>query len=190
MTAPHDGSLPAPTLEDRVARLESIAQIRELPERYAQAWAALDFDACGQLYDEAAEGAPGRTGPEAFRDRFASGCEAEDGVRLAMLFVGSHIIELDEEDPVRATGRVLCHGEVERGDASWFHQAIHYGDRYVRRDGEWRFAGHRHHELFYGAEPGTRPNDLELANWPERDVGRGTVPDRWPTWQRFHNDGD
>jgi len=186
VTAPHDGGDRPPTLEQRVARLESIAQISELPHRYAQAWAALDFEACGELYDEEAEASPGHAGPEAFRDRFAEGSRAEDGVRLALLHVGSHVVELDDGDPDRASGRVLCHGEVERGDGAWFHQAIHYGDRYVRRDGDWRFARHRHHELFYGTEPGTRPNDLEPANWPERDVGRGTVPHRWPTWQAFH----
>lgn len=188
MSAPHDDER-RPTLEDRVARLESVAQITDLPQRYAQAYAALDVDAIAELYDEAAEASPGRTGRDAWRDRFAAGCSTEDGVRLAMLFVGSHVVDLDEEDPDRATGRVLCHGEVERGGGAWFHQAIHYGDRYVRRDGEWRFARHRHHELFYGTEPGTRPNDLDPADWPERDVGRGTVPDRWPTWERFHADG-
>ena len=188
MSAPQDGGQPEPTLEQRVARLESSAQISELPQRYAQAYAALDVDGIADLYDETAEASPGRTGRDAWRDRFAAGASTEDGVRLALLFVGSHVVELDEDDPDRGTGRVLCHGEVERGGGAWFHQAIHYGDRYVRRDGEWRFARHRHHELFYGTEPGTRPNDLEPADWPERDVGRGTVPHRWPTWERFHAD--
>ena len=190
MTATSAGDGPAPSWGARVARLESIAQISQLPQRYAQAYAALDVDGLAELYDETAEAAPGRSGPDAWRERFAQGSSGEDGVRLAMLFVGSHVIELDEDDLDRATGRVLCHGEVERGGGAWFHQAIHYGDRYRRRDGEWRFARHRHHELFYGGEAGSRPNDLEPADWPERDVGRGTVPQRWSTWERFHARGE
>lgn len=172
----------AAELDSRVARLESIEQIRQLPERYAHAYAALDVERLAELYLDDVPGASADGTPERPEDRFAAVCSGDAGVRLALLHVGSHVIDLDGD---RATGRVLCHGEVERGDGSWFHQAIHYGDRYELRDGRWLFAEQRRHELFYGTPAGERPNGLPPADWPEHDVGRGTVPNRWASWRSF-----
>jgi len=41
------------------------------------------------------------------------------------------------------------------------------------------------HELWYGAEVGVNPLGLHAANWPDHHDGRGTLPERWDTWQRF-----
>ena len=46
----------------------------------------------------------------------------------------------------------------------------------------WYFVN-RNHLLFYGLELPERPLDQPPANWPERLVGRGSVPYDWPTWQ-------
>ncbi|HEX5568165.1 MAG TPA: nuclear transport factor 2 family protein [Streptomyces sp.] len=162
-------------LEGRIARLEAIADIRSLPPRYAHHYAGLDTDALAGLY---ADPVTMRTGAvssrEALREVFAESCAPHDGVRMAILHAGNHIVHLTDDD--RAVGSVYCRAEVQRGDGSFFHQAIHYGDHYCRRDGVWQFERQRDHELFYGAPAGIRPNGLPPANWPERDVGRGTFP--------------
>ena len=53
---------------------------------------------------------------------------------------------------------------------------------YERRDQLWYFVN-RSHLLFYGLDLPERPLDQPPANWPERVVGRGSVPYDWPTWQ-------
>jgi hypothetical protein len=162
-------------LEARIARLEAVAEIRSLPARYAQHYARCDPDALADLYTDPVTLRTGERGSrKSLRQVFAGSCTPADGVRMAILHVGNHIVDFTGED--RAVGSVYCRAEVQRGNGSFFHQAIHYGDHYRRRDGVWRFERQRDHELFYGAPAGSRPNGLPPANWPERDVGTGTFP--------------
>ncbi|MFI8306675.1 nuclear transport factor 2 family protein [Streptomyces sp. NPDC085927] len=162
-------------VEARIARLEALAEIRTLPVRYAHHYAGLDMDALAGLY---ADPLTLRTGEassrEALRASFERSGAPPDGVRMAVLHTGNHIVRLTDDG--RAVGSVYCRAEVQRGDGSFFHQAIHYGDHYCHQDGAWRFERQRDHELFYGAPPATPPNSLPPANWPERDTGRGTFP--------------
>lgn len=176
---PASGALAA-----RVDRLEATAAIRDLPARYALHYAELDMDSLADLYRVDAglhDGSDG--GRRALHERFVAGTEAADGVRMAVLHVGNHVIELTDDG--HATGSVYCHAEVQRGDGSSFHQAIHYADHYVRVGAGWAFDRQRVHELFYGTAPGTRPNDLPPADWPAHDTGRGSVPQRWASWEAF-----
>jgi hypothetical protein len=78
---------------------------------------------------------------------------------------------------------VYCRAQVQDGQR-WIEQAIHYRDTYERRDGAWLFA-RRIHRLWYGVEAAERPLAQEPANWPERQEGRGTLPEEWPSWQAF-----
>lgn len=171
------------SLARRVARLEATVEIRDLAGRYADAYGSLDMDSLAEQYvDDVRIG--DSTGREAFRSRMSAENRGPTGVRLAILLVGTHRITFDDDGT--ATGVVYCRAEVERADGAWFQQAICYSDRYVRPDGCWRFSRPRRHELFYGVVPGERPNALPPADWPTHDVGRGTLPDRWPTWVAFH----
>jgi hypothetical protein len=40
-------------------------------------------------------------------------------------------------------------------------------------------------ELFYGVDSSPSPLDQEPAHWPQRVVGRGTLPFDWPSWQSY-----
>lgn len=173
-------------LARRIARLEAHAEIAQLPARYARAYAALDADGLADLYDDDVLATPTTRGRAAIARRLAEAGRGPDGLRTTILHPGGHVIDLDPEDAALASGHVHSRAEVERGDGTWYHQAIHYVDRYVRQDGRWRFLGMRDHELFYGVAQNQRPNDLPPARWPERSTGRGTVPDRWTTWQAWH----
>jgi hypothetical protein len=66
----------------------------------------------------------------------------------------------------------------------WIRQAIAYEDDYERRDGCWYFA-RRNHLLCYGAAEDKSPLEQAPANWPRSAVGRGTVPQDWPTWRKY-----
>jgi len=175
----------ADDLRARVARLEAGAEIAQLPARYARAYATMDGPALGELYahDTATE-SQGR-GREAIAQRLADTGHGPAGLRTTILHPGGHVIEVDADDPTTASGHVHSRAEVERGDGTWYYQAIHYGDRYVFEEGRWRFHGVRDHELFYGVEHGGAPNRLPDAHWPERSVGRGSVPHRWSSWHAW-----
>lgn len=166
-------------VEARIARLEAVAEIRSLPAGYAQHYARLDTDALADLYTDQVTLRTGEVSSrDALRKVFAESCSPPRGVRMAILHVGNHLVHFTDDD--RAVGSVYCHAEVQRGDGTFFHQAIHYGDHYRRENGVWRFERQRDHELFYGAPAGSRPNGLGPANWPERDIGRGTFPGSRP----------
>ena len=57
-------------------------------------------------------------------------------------FIGNHLIELDPENPDRATGHVYCRAEHEQGD-NWVIVMVHYSDKYRRDDGTWYFYSRR-----------------------------------------------
>ena len=163
-----------PALAAVVARDE----IRQLAARYAVAVDSRDLDALVELFVDAVQVGRDERGHAALRRAFEASL-AEVGVTV--LLVGTHVIDLDGDDD--AHGLVYCQGEVQVGEA-WVRQAILYRDTYARRDGRWRFV-RRRHELWYGAEVAPSPLAQPPAEWPARQVGRGTVPDSWPSWSDF-----
>lgn len=152
--------------------LERVAahdEIRQLVNRYAVALDARDLDTLASLFvgDVRAQ----------FRTMLAE-------IGVTFLNVGTSVVDLTGPDA--ATGVVYCHAQVQEADA-WIHQAIVYRDTYARRNGRWRFVK-RVHELVYGEVAATNPLQQPPADWPERSVGRGTVPASHPTWAAFWAD--
>jgi ketosteroid isomerase-like protein len=175
---------------ERLDALVSARQVRDLPPRYAAAYARLDPDELAQLYAPDVELLDGRRGRPALRDHFERGMRGTDGAGLhvVILHTGDHLI--DFTGTASARGSVHCLGEMQRADGSWYRQTIIYTDEYAQLDGDWYFARQRQHELVYGTPPLTRPGVLPPANWPASQVGRGTLPDRWPSWRRFWGAGE
>ena len=145
------------TLAERIDRLDAYGQIRELAARYGRDLDARDMDALLELYV-----------PEV-RDTLREALVLPlRRVHITILHVGTHVIDFQDTD--NATGSVYCHGEIQNTEENWISQAIHYGDRYARRDGRWYFARARRHELFYGADHGWRPTVFPPP------TGRPTTP--------------
>jgi len=163
---------------DAVDRLLAHEEIRQLAARYALAVDSRDLDSLVGLFVDDVRVGRDERGREALRASFDASLR---GVGVTILHVGTHVIDVADDD--HATGQVYCHGEIQVGER-WIHQAILYGDTYERRDGRWYFV-RRVHELWYGAEAGANPLGLPPAEWPARQEGRGTLPERWETWQRF-----
>lgn len=161
-------------IERAVARDE----IHQLACRYADAMDRRDLDALVALFVPDVRVGPTTTGRDALRAFFA---ESLRPVRVSILFVGNHVIDLDAPD--RAHGTVYCRALLQEGDR-FVEQLIRYRDLYVRVGGEWLFV-RRTHELWFGVETAERPLDQPLARWPERSTGTGTVPYADETWQRF-----
>jgi hypothetical protein len=96
--------------------------------------------------------------------------------------VGTHMITDITQNS--ANGIVYCKAEFEQ-DGQWCEQAVLYRDRYVAVDGAWYFLSPRGHELWYGAPRATDPLTLSPAEWPKSNLGTGTVPGSWPSWNAF-----
>ena len=162
--------------------LSSIEEIRQLALRYSFALDRRDLDGLVALFVDDVDAGPHGTGREALKASFDESLRA---IGVTMLLVGNHLVELDL-DPDRARGTVYCLGRIqaEPGSPRMVEHAIQYSDRYERRDGEWRFVGRRH-ELFWGVELAEQPLAQPPADWPANQVGVGTVPHRYETWQRF-----
>ena len=158
-------------------------EIRRLALRYAIAIDRRDLDLLVNLYvDDVRVGSKG-SDRDVLRADFAAGLRR---IGVSMLFVGNHLVELDDTDPDRATGVVYCRARIEAEPDShrMVEHAIQYTDTYERRDGQWYFV-RRRHELFWGVELAERPLAQPDANWPAHQVGVGTIPHRYESWQRF-----
>jgi hypothetical protein len=159
-----------------LAWLTAHEEIRQLAAHYAVALDSRDLDGLVALFVPDVQVGRSSSGREALHEEFEVSLGA---VGVTILTVGTHAIDLVDGD--HATGTVYCHGEVEVGD-DWVHQAILYRDTYRRVPGEgWRFV-RRVHELWYGVVVTPHPLEQPPADWPARSVGRGTVPESWPTW--------
>ena len=163
---------------DDLARLVALEEIRRLAYAYALAIDSRDLDSLVELFVDDVQVGRERRGRAALREDFDR--QLRD-VGVTILFVGNHLIDFDGETSAR--GVVYCKGEVQQGDR-WIHQAIQYRDTYERRAGRWLFV-RRRHLLWYGSPVGENPLALPPASWPEHQVGRGTLPESWETWQRF-----
>jgi ketosteroid isomerase-like protein len=171
-TEPHDDGLS--DIERVIARDE----IRQLAYRYAYAVDARDIELLLSLFVPDVRVTQESSGHEAMRKFWIESLRATG---VSILFVGNHIIDFDH--PERARGIVYCRAQVQDGER-WIEQAIQYRDTYDKRDGRWLFVK-RTHVLWYGVETAERPLDQPPANWPERQEGRGTVPEDIPSWHAF-----
>jgi SnoaL-like domain len=169
------------TDDPRLDRLWSAHEIEQLAYRYAFAFDSRDVEALEALWAET----DSPTGPpeidiHSVRNDFDQWLY---GLGPTVLAVCNHIIEFDEDDADSARGSVYCLAQIDMGER-FIDQSILYGDRYVRRDGRWLFLVRRH-MLWFGQPRPEHPFEQEPANWPASPVGRGTLPDELPSYQRF-----
>lgn len=156
------------SVEQRLDRLESLHEIRQLPYRYALAFDSRDREAFLALWAPVDE-------PVTFPD--IDGAIVAESVDHffrhgpSVMFVGNHLIDFVDAD--HANGSVYAWPQVAMQDG-FVDQIVLYEDRYVRVDGRWRFAVRRH-LLVYGQRRAEDPFSLPAANWPSGQVGRGVV---------------
>lgn len=163
---------------DDLGTLLARDEIRQLVYRYALAIDSRDIDTLVGLFVDDVQVGRDTFGHEALRANFEA--QLRD-VGITILFVGNHLIDFQDDD--HATGVVYCKNETQMGD-EWIHQAIQYRDTYERRNGRWLFV-RRRHLLWYGSEVGANPLSLPPAEWPKSQVGMGSIPESWESWQAF-----
>lgn len=157
-----------------------VVEIQQLACRYAIAADSKDPEAMADLFVT-----PTKLGDVTLdRDELvARMTNSFKGSAMTILNVGTHRVEDDPDDEDRAKGTVYCRCEAE-WDGKWLIQQIAYLDEYRRVEGDWLFESRRH-LLFYGACLGENPIDLAPSDAMELTDGKGSMPQRWPSYRKF-----
>ena len=171
------------TVEERVDRLESLAEIQQLPVRYALAVDSRDADAFVNLFVPDVQVGRDSFGRDALRAWFV---EALGRLADTVHFVGNHIIDFDGPDT--AHGIVYCHDEVvPRETGGWDQGMLQYWDTYERVEGidgkEWCFQ-RRKYLRWYMADWLERPTHGADTMPPERRH-HAQLPEAFASWSRF-----
>lgn len=171
------------TAEDRIARLEGDAAIRQLVARYAFHLDHREMEGLHGLFAPdgkmaSVDGRMNADGPDAIVAMFAR--------RFEVLGPGSHYmhdIQIDFEDADHASGRVSGHAELLRS-GEMFVTAMRYDDRYVRTAAGWRFASRLVSFLYY--VPVTAYAGIlgrRDRNWAYGEPVAAEFPETLPNWQ-------
>jgi hypothetical protein len=167
------------TMMQRIDRLESIDEIRQLPAKYALSLDMRDLDAHVGLF-----AADIRVSREA-SGRAALKAWVDDTLRHQFTgtshHIGGHIIEFG--DPDHASGVVYSKNEHETG-SEWIIMQMLYWDDYERIDGRWYFR-RRLPCYWYATDISSPPIGDMKMRWPGREPYRGAWHELFPSWKEF-----
>lgn len=172
-----------PSLEERIERLESIDEIRQLVSKYSLSLDMRDLDAHVNLFAEDIRVSRELTG-RAHLKRWL-----DDTLRLQFTgtshHIGNHIIEFD--DPDHAHGIVYSKNEHETpsdGGDEWVIMQMMYWDNYERINGQWFFR-RRLPCYWYATDLNKPPIGKNKMRWPDRESYEGAYHELFPSWEVF-----
>jgi len=172
------------TLEQRIDRLESLDEIRQMAAKYSLALDMRDLDAMANLFPADVKVGKTQSGraelkkwlDETMRSQFTGTSH----------HIGNHIIEFSSPD--EAVGVVYSKNEhetpTESGDIEWVIMQMIYWDNYQRIDGRWYFK-RRLPCYWYATDLNKPPVGDNKMRWPDRDHYAGAYHELWPSWQKF-----
>lgn len=167
------------SLIERIDRLESIEEIRQLAGKYSLSLDMRDMDALVGLFPEDV-----RVGKEK-QGRAHLKSWLDDTLRNQFTgtshHLGQHIIEFKDKDT--AIGVVYSKNEHETGD-EWVIMQMLYWDDYERINGNWYFR-RRLPCYWYATDLNKPPVGSNKMRWPDRDSYEGTFHDLFPSWKEF-----
>ncbi|KHK89130.1 nuclear transport factor 2 family protein [Novosphingobium malaysiense] len=170
-------------LEARIARMEAVEEIRQLPAKYAVCLDQRDYDALVNLFVDDI-GVPGkRRGRQALKAWYCDTVRGGGSKSTAHL-VGNHIIEFENDD--LATGLVYSRNQLETGER-WMVEMMVYLDRYARVDGRWFFQ-RRTPFFLYQCPMDAIPLDEFKITWGDGPPAQENFHAAFPSWQEFWSD--
>lgn len=172
------------TLLQRIDRLESLDEIRQLVAKYSLSLDMRDLDAHVNLFAHdirVSREAVGRAHLKRWLD---------DTLRLQFTgtshHIGNHVIEFDDAD--HAHGVVYSKNEhetsCENGDTEWVIMQMLYWDNYERIEGRWFFR-RRLPCYWYATDLNKPPIGDDKMRWPDRERYEGAYHALWPSWTEF-----
>lgn len=176
------------TIEDRIARLEALDAIRQLPAKYALALDMRDMDAMVSLFPADVRVGKGASGREALRAYMDATLRSP--FTGTSHHIGGHIIEFDDAD--HAHGVVYSKNEhetpVANGGDEWVIMQMMYVDDYVRAAGpdgpRWYFA-RRLPLYWYATDLNKPPVGPDKMRWPGSDATEGNFHKLFPSYAEF-----
>jgi len=166
-------------IAQRLDRLESIEEIRQLAARYSLALDMRDMDALAGLFVEDVRVGKERSGRRALRDWLDETMRAQ--FTGTSHHIGNHIIEFETADAGR--GVVYSKNEHET-PTEWVIMQMMYVDDYVRRAGRWWFR-RRLPLYWYATDLNKPPLGPKKMRWPGVASYDGGYHDLFPSWQEF-----
>lgn len=171
-------------LEQRIDRLESLDEIRQLAAKYSLSLDMRDLDAHVNLFAPDIRVSREKTGRGQLKRWL------DDTLRLQFTgtshHIGNHIIEFD--DPDHAHGVVYSKNEhetaCEDGSSEWVIMQMLYWDNYQRMDGRWYFR-RRLPCYWYATDINKPPVGENKMRWPDREPYEGAYHELWPSWDEF-----
>jgi SnoaL-like domain len=164
------------SLERRIARLESRAEIAELLARYAFLIDDHEFDALGELFTpDARFGSPGST--HVGREAIVANYRALGDLYPVTLHEARGFV-LEFTDDEHARGQVTGFSE-QASDRHTVITSFRYDDDYVRLHGRWRFASRRVRTLYAMTHAELASGGLARPlrkRWPHRAPAPAELP--------------
>ena len=166
-------------LLQRLDRLESLDEIRQLVAKYSLSLDMRDMDAHVNLFAEDIRVSREKVGRAHLKNWL------DDTLRLQFTgtshHIGNHIIEFD--DPDHAHGVLYSKNEHETGD-EWVIMQMLYWDNYERIDGRWYFR-RRLPCYWYATDLNKPPIGDDKMRWPDKESYAGAYHELWPSWKEF-----
>ena len=172
------------SLEDRLDRLESLEEIRQLPAKYALCLDMRDIDMMVTLFTPDVRVGREQTGRQALRaymDR-----TLRSPFTGTSHHIGGHVI--DFHGPDRAHGIVYSKNEHETpvldGTDEWVVMQMMYADDYVRQEGRWYFA-RRLPLYWYASDLNKPPTGENKMRWPGSEWSEGNFHKLFPSFAEY-----
>lgn len=176
------------TLEERIERLESLDEIRQLVAKYSLSLDMRDLDAHVNLF------APDIRVSKELTGRAPLKRWLDDTLRLQFTgtshHTGNHIIEFD--DPDHAVGLLYSKNEHETpredGGIDWVIMQMIYWDAYERIEeaGRKRWVFRRRLPCYwYATDLNAPPTGERKMRWPDREAYDGAYHDLFPSYRTF-----
>lgn len=172
------------TLEERIDRLESLDEIRQLPAKYALALDMRDLDALVGLFCADVQVGRHKSGRAALRDYMDATLRRP--FTGTAHHIGGHIIEFDDAD--HAQGIVYSKNEhetpIKDGADEWVIMQMMYLDEYERQQGQWFFR-RRLPLYWYATDLNKPPLGARKMRWPGTEWAEGNFHELFPSYKEF-----
>ena len=170
---------------ERIDRLESLDQIRQLPAKYALSLDMRNFDALVNLFTDDYRVSKNESGRPALKRWYDS--IMRNKVIGSAHGALSHIIDFESKD--LATGLVYSRNDLETQNV-WMIEFMAYLDRYERRDGIWYFQ-RRTPLYWYQCDINNPPVGGEnKVRWEGQEWAEGSFHAAFPSWTEFWEQTD
>ena len=166
-------------IEQRLDRLESLDEIRQLAAKYSVTLDMRDLDMHVNLFVPDVRVGKEKVGRQALKSWADS--TFRDQFKGTSHHIGNHIIDFNSPDS--AIGLVYSKNEHET-DSEWVIMQMLYWDSYERVEGRWLFKK-RFPMYWYATDINKPPLGDEKMRWPNQEPYEGFFHDLFPSWQDF-----